>query len=234
MDNPAAACCVLKTIDLKAAYKQLAISPLDRAVAVISTWDPTDNSVKGCAANALPFGSVASVGHFNRVARLLQRRMQELWVMAYNYFDDYPLLELSILKASADRAVKLMLDLFGFRWALDKDRDFDESAELLGVAVRISSGPDPGVYVGNKPGRADAIAEALLEIIDARLGRSGRLALADLSLRWMERCAHEVRLNDLDGSSCWLKREGGQGRRSWAFPVDRLFRKQQQKRFKPF
>ena len=67
---------------------------------------PSDGQVFGYASKVLPFGACASVTSFNRVSRLLQRIMQEALVMGFNYFDDYPLLELSSLTGSCDKVVR--------------------------------------------------------------------------------------------------------------------------------
>ena len=59
----------------------------------------------------LLFGAVASVGRFNRVARLLQRILREALILGLNYFDDYPLLDLGSLSESTDRLARNIFDL---------------------------------------------------------------------------------------------------------------------------
>ena len=54
----------------------------------------------------LPFGSVASVTCFNRIARLYQRILHEVCVVAANYFDDYPIVELSPLATNCESTLK--------------------------------------------------------------------------------------------------------------------------------
>ena len=97
LQHPDRARVLVKTVDLKSAYKQLALHPDDRRFSVISLKDPADDEPKGFLCRVLPFGSIASVGHFNRVARLVQRIFHEMKLLAANYFDDYPLLEVAEL-----------------------------------------------------------------------------------------------------------------------------------------
>ncbi|CAE6914648.1 unnamed protein product [Symbiodinium sp. CCMP2592] len=189
----------LKTVDLKSAYKQLAVSPRDRCLSIVAIKDPVSRLAFGFESRTLLFGATSSVVSFNRVARLLQRVLIALQVLACNYFDDYPVLEVLPLCNNTQSTVRAALDLLGFAWAEDKDLPFSHEAELLGV--RVDLGSFGVVKIGNKPERATAIAEAVDSVLSAghldpktlpslfgRLqfaegqlhGRLGRLALADL------------------------------------------------------
>lgn len=64
---------VSKTVDLRSAYKQFAIHPSDRKFSAIALKRPGGAEASGFISRTLPFGSVASVLHFNGVARLVQR-----------------------------------------------------------------------------------------------------------------------------------------------------------------
>ena len=126
---------LLKTVDLKAAYKQLAVHPDHQAACVVTIKKPRASEVRGYISRVLPFGAGASVTGFNRVARLIQRILQEARAINFNYFDDYPLLELSALSGSCDKVVHSVLSLLGFECALDKEKEFAASADLLGVTL---------------------------------------------------------------------------------------------------
>ena len=63
---------MLKTLDLKSAYKQLALNESESRKSVICLKCPDDGQVYGFACKTLPFGAVASVLHFNRFARFLR------------------------------------------------------------------------------------------------------------------------------------------------------------------
>ena len=149
----------IKTVDLKSAYKQLAIEPADRCLGVVSVRDPVSGSAFGFESRTLLFGATSSVTSFNRVARLIQRVFLELQVISCNYFDDYPVLELQPLCSSAQKSIRLALGLLGFVWAEDKDKPFAPEAELLGV--RVDLGDSERVKIKNMPERAEAIAAAV-------------------------------------------------------------------------
>ena len=192
---------LLKTVDLKAAYKQLGVHPDRQAACVVTIKDPSSSEVRGYISRVLPFGAGASVTGFNRVARLIQRILQEARAINFNYFDDYPLLELSALSGSCDKVVRSVLSLLGFGCALEKEQDFAPSADLLGVTVDLSDPSLSKVCVGNKADRCAEVSAAVDEVIrrgslKARevaslfgriqfmegqiMGRLGRLALMEL------------------------------------------------------
>ena len=85
-----------KTVDLKSAYKQWALSPTDIPKAIFSLKQPGTGRVLGFECLTLPFGAISSVVEFNRIARLYQRVLHEVCVVAANYFDDYPIIELNV------------------------------------------------------------------------------------------------------------------------------------------
>ena len=189
----------VKTVDLKSAYKQLAVSPADRCLSIVTVKDPASGQAVGFESRTLLFGATSSVVSFNRVARLVQRVLIALQVLSCNYFDDYPVIELLPLCNNTQATIRTALGLLGFVWAEDKDRPFSSEAELLGVKVDL--GTFGTVKIKNKPERAEAIAAAVdsvletgsldpkflpslfgrIQFAEGQLhGRLGRLALADL------------------------------------------------------
>ena len=137
----------------------------------------------------LPFGSVASVLHFNRVARLLWRVGIELNLMWFNYFDDYPCISPSIQSNSTMMTVKGIFGLLGFKFAEDKLSDFANSAEMLGVMVDASKSSEGLVKIDNKESRETEVVSSLSDILrDAQLipadlpALMGRLQFADMQL----------------------------------------------------
>ena len=79
---------------------------------------------KGMASRVVPLGGVASVSIFNRFARLLQRVLQEALVICLNYFDDYPILDVSALSSSTDKVVHNILELLDFHVRPTKRMNF--------------------------------------------------------------------------------------------------------------
>ena len=75
----------VKTVDLKSAYKQLAVSPADRCLSIVTVKEPATGRAVGFESRTLLFGATSSVVSFNRVARLIQRVLIALQVLSCNY-----------------------------------------------------------------------------------------------------------------------------------------------------
>ncbi|CAE7555695.1 SLC24A2, partial [Symbiodinium sp. CCMP2592] len=99
---------LLTTLDLRAAYKQFAVSAKSRALAIIALLDPSTAEPGLFESKALPFGSSASVLHFNRLARLFWRIGVELCVPWCNFYDDFPVMSPSGI---ADNTMETMIAL---------------------------------------------------------------------------------------------------------------------------
>ena len=67
-----------RTLDLTAAYKQLAVSPSQNFVRALVAYDPILKRPAYFVFNALPFGATSSVYGFNRVAKSLWHIMVSL------------------------------------------------------------------------------------------------------------------------------------------------------------
>ena len=192
---------VTKTVDLKSAYKQLAIRPGEQKRSVISVKHPKTGEVFGFVSRTLPFGASAAVLAFNRVARLVWRILVEAGILCTNYFDDYPVLEFSGSASVTVPAVRSVMSMLGFRCSLDKEVEFSEKTEMLGVCFDTSEAEKGNVLVSNKPSRVEGLSKNIDEVLKlgsikssdvARLfgrlqfaehqlsGRIGKLALAEL------------------------------------------------------
>ncbi|CAE7248606.1 unnamed protein product [Symbiodinium sp. CCMP2592] len=210
---------VLKTTDLRSAYKQFAIRPGHHRMCVVTLKDPADGLTKGFVCRVLPFGALASVGQFNRFSRLWQRILWELKLAAASYFDDFPSVEVRALAENHDSSVKAALRLFGVDWASDKDLPFSQTADVLGVRLDATDTEGGVLRVRNKPERSKEIASSIDKIladgcIDPKqipslfgriqfsesqlMGRQGRLALAQI--RWLSSARHRHVLSSLDAT----------------------------------
>ena len=190
---------LITAFDLESAYKQLPLNPQERDCTVVSLANPKDGSPACFIMNTLPFGSVASVLHFNRVARLIWRIGLELNVWWTNYFDDYPCLTCALQTKSTMAAVKSLFSTLGFKFAADKLSDFGPEAEVLGVKIAVQC--PAKVVVANKESRLADTLNMLEEVIATKqvvpadipsvlgrlqfvgmhlAGRSGKLAMADI------------------------------------------------------
>ena len=105
---------VSKTVDLKSAYKQLAIHPSDRKRSVISVKDPKDSQVYGFISRTLPFGAASAALSFNRVSKLLWRILVSAGILCTNYFDDYPVLDFSSTSDTSVHAIRSIMSMLGF------------------------------------------------------------------------------------------------------------------------
>ena len=206
-----------KTVDLRSAYKQLAIHPCDRKISVLALKDPSKDNVFGFVSKTLPFGSTASVLHFNRVSRLIHRLGLQLDVPWANYYDDYPVVDFVCLSSSTSNAIRALMSLLGFECSLDKEEPFAPQAEMLGVVLDLGKSGAGNVVIRNKPSRSKDLAESIDDIIRAGvveprklpsifgralfsesqlMGRAGKLAMSEL--RVLERMSgSRVRLSDV-------------------------------------
>ncbi|CAE7207109.1 unnamed protein product [Symbiodinium sp. CCMP2592] len=164
---------LLKTIDLKAAYKQLPLHPEHRRFCVVFLKHPDSSQVRGYASRVLPFGASGSVTCFNRVARLI---LQEAWILNCNYFDDFPVLELSALSGSADSTAHCIPDLLGFECSTEKEEPFKSSADVLGVTVDLSCEDLSEVRVRNREVKCCEVAASVDEVLDRGAIRSAEIA----------------------------------------------------------
>ena len=191
----------MTSFDLASAYKQLPLNPKEYNCSVVTLRNPKENSVACFEMRTLPFGSVASVLHFNRVARLIWALGLQLGIIWGNYFDDYPVITHDLHKASTMTCVKNLFGLLGFDFAEDKLAPFAKSAETLGVIVNLTDTTSGRVVVDNKDSRKAELSETIQTILsndalvpaqlpsvlgwmqfaDVQLaGRMGGLAMADL------------------------------------------------------
>ena len=208
---------VAKTVDLKSAYKQLAIAPDNRRLSVISLRNPESGKTCGFVSRTLPFGSVASVLHFNRVSRLLHKLGLQANIPWANYYDDFPIVDFRVLSEHTTAAVRAMMSLLGFECSLEKELPFDTSTEMLGVVLDLSECSSGRIKVANKESRVNDLANALTKMLNdgfakprelpsvfgralfvesQLMGRAGRLALSEL--RVLERSgAGHVKISDV-------------------------------------
>ena len=135
---------------------------------VVLIVDPQSHKIACFLMNTLPFGSVASVLHFNRVSRLLWRLELEMGILWTNYFDDYPCISHLLHEKSTMSAVKGLFELLGYAYAKDKLLDFSNESEMLGIKLDLS-GPRSGVVVvDNKESRKSEMAELLGKILETK------------------------------------------------------------------
>ena len=191
----------LSVLDLSNAYKQLPLHPTNRRYSLITLKDPKSGKAACFEGRVLPFGATASVVHFNRCSRLIQRIGIHLNLLMTNYFDDYPVLAPCALCDSSMSTMTMLLQLLGFDYAEHKLKPFDTCASVLLVEVDVSALPDGDVAVKNKLSRVQEVSNLIDSTISAGelsfkdaskllgrvqyadsfvMGRDGRLAMHDI------------------------------------------------------
>ena len=123
---------------LSNAYKQLPLHPSCRIYSIVTLLNPETSEPACFEGKVLPFGSTASVVHFNRCSRLLQCVGWHLCILWGNYFDDFPILSMSGMNDSTINTVTLLLRLLGFDYAKHKLKGFSGVAGVLGVEIELS------------------------------------------------------------------------------------------------
>ena len=92
----------------------------------------------------------------------------ECGVVACNYFDDYPIIEMSNLVSNTSGTLRAIAKFLGVQVAEDKDVDFSMTTNLLGVTVDLSDSRLDEVRVCNKLERKKDLSKALEDIIRNR------------------------------------------------------------------
>ncbi|CAE7566848.1 unnamed protein product [Symbiodinium sp. CCMP2592] len=208
---------LLTTLDLRSAYKQFVVSAKSRAFAIIALLDPSTGEPGLFESKALPFGSSASVLHFNRLARLFWRIGVELCVPWCNFYDDFPVMSPGGIAANTMETMIALCNLLGFRFASDKLSPFKAQATMLGVEVDCSRFSEGLVLVRNKPGRAEELIASLDEVLEEGLisrkrylslmgrlhytdsyilGKAGRLFMAEVRSWAKAHSGPELKLDD--------------------------------------
>ena len=158
-----------RTLDLTAAYKQLAVSPDQGFVRVLAAYDPCKKVPAFFLINALPFGATSSVYGFNRVAKSLWHIMTTLGaVWSTQYYDDYPNVELSDLAGNSRSFMEFILHALGWKYAMEgkKAEPHGSVFKVLGVELDLSNSCQGSITVSNKRERVDDLVKNLGEILD--------------------------------------------------------------------
>ena len=152
-----------RTLDLTAAYKQLAVNPEQTLIRALVAYTPELQAPAYFIFNALPFGATRSVYAFNRVAKSLWHIMVSLGnVLATQYYDDYPTWSSQSWR-KAQRFMEFVLQALGWKFAMDgkKASPPDVSFKVLGVQLDLSRSCDGILIVANKKDRIQSLMKFL-------------------------------------------------------------------------
>ena len=169
-----------RTLDLKAVYKQWARSPLDESLAVIAVWASDSQSWEYYLSHALPFGAVASVYAFNRLARAFCRIAAGLFhLVLSNYFDAYLQLERELLADSAQACLEGLADALGLVPPAD---DAAAAAVFLREAAATL-----GTSFTEEPGEAAFYGPKIDFVVKDVIGREWQLGTVQVDYNLPER-----------------------------------------------
>ena len=153
-----------RTLDLKSAYKELAVSPDQNFVRALVAYDPVLKRPAFFIINALPFGATSSVYSFNRVAKSLWHIMVALGgVWATQYYDDYPNVELASIAQNSRAFMEFILQVLGWRFASEgkKAEPHGEIFRVLGVEISFEHSESGSFVVANKADRISELVQSL-------------------------------------------------------------------------
>ena len=152
--------------DIASAYRNLAVRPSQRSLAVIAVWNPALPKVELFQQLALPFGASASVLSFNWVAVALGAVLtRSLLIGSTGFYDDFTIIERGRLAQSATESVEAFFGLLG--WPLKPLPGFSQKPEPLGAVVDLTSAHAGEVHVGNRPARVSELGAAIEEFLSA-------------------------------------------------------------------
>ena len=160
-----------RLMDLKSAYKQLAVSESSLWASNVHIPKDPNGAKPGFdfyTSSALIFGATAAVYAFNRFGRALWKCLTvSLDLMLTQFYDDFPHLEPVQTSQHARQVATDFLDLLGVSWSGgSKDKAFALVFEPLGVQVDLSDFADRASFiVSNKPSRVVSICTQIDDIL---------------------------------------------------------------------
>lgn len=159
-----------KTWDLADAYKQIPLS--DHAFeqdAYLVVYCPQKRRAEVFQQRVLPFGSVASVTAFLRVAhgiwKLGARHFKLMWT---SYFDDFFSVTSTSTARHTDLIISSMFCLLGWKLSSDKLIDYSTVFKVLGVEFDLTMSGSGLSAVSNTVERVRELSELLAEITSTK------------------------------------------------------------------
>ena len=162
--------CVGRTFDLKSAYKQSGLRPVDPDVLRLLVRSAEDGELKLLGLNALPFGSIGSVAAFLRISYALWHigivQGKLFWTA---FFDDFSTMSADCLAANTQWTVESLFTLLGISFATDgrKAEPFSICFRMLGLQVGVASSHSLQVHIGHTPDRRTELLSYISDILKA-------------------------------------------------------------------
>jgi len=150
--------------DLAHAYRQLARCPSHACVSIVAVWNPSLGRHDFFRQTALPFGASASVLAFNWMATALCLCLIRLFkICSSHFYDDYTVLEVAPLTASATETVEGYFDLLG--WELKPLDPFSATPAPLGAILDLTCARDGVCTIKNKEKRVEEIRATIEDLL---------------------------------------------------------------------
>ena len=158
-----------KTWDLADAYKQVPLS--DEAFEMDSylvVFCPDTSGPKVFQQSVLPFGSVASVTSFLRIAHALWRLGTKLLgLMWSSYFDDFFSVEIRDFSRHTDLVIASLFSILGWKLSAEKLVDYHTICKVLGGEFDLGMSGEGLSWVYNTGDRVDELCHQLDGIIQS-------------------------------------------------------------------
>ena len=164
-----------KAWDLADAYKQVPLS--DRAFEMDSflvVFSPLTKGPEIYQQKVLPFGSVASVTAFLRVALALWKVGTKLLFLLWSsYFDDFFSVAEQATSKHTDLVISAFFAILGWNLSSDKLVPFDSVCKVLGVKFDLKLSGDGLAFVLNTDERVLELCDCLDEVLTSKRLRRG-------------------------------------------------------------
>ena len=180
---------LIKTYDLKSAYRQVPIKPSHRRYAYFSVFNYKLGRAQIYRLRTLPFGATHSVYNFLRLSRMIFTiATKGLFLLTTNFYDDFILASPEHLCESAKNGMELIFLLTGWDFAREgkKATSFAQTCNALGVTFNLTLSAEKTLHVSNTTTRRDELISQIREAVTAGvLGKHeslvlrGRLGFAD-------------------------------------------------------
>ena len=168
-----------KAIDLRKAYKQLAISELALGDGNLAVLNPGTGKPEAFKCYVLPFGARAAVQAFCRCSHALWYIGVTLFGIHWPcYFDDFLIIEEKEICRHSSMVAECFFKLLGWATSEEKDAGFLSIASVLGVCVDLSDTRRGIVSTYNTEARKLELISSIDGLLER--GRFGKGELATL------------------------------------------------------
>ena len=159
---------LVRTFDLKSAYRQVGLSSSGRDHACIRVFDPVSGKVRFFRSNVLPFGSIRSVHSFLRLSRAIWWigvvGCRLVWT---SFYDDFIAYSRPNLASNTEATISNLFKLLGWAFAESGDKcvPFSSRCEALGVSFDLGASFEGRASICNTAGRVEELCADLESVL---------------------------------------------------------------------